>query len=49
MDSAVWSAIEGRSLRMMWHGGNWLGGSIVMTVAMVVFWLVLVTGICQPE
>ncbi|MCF1816061.1 SHOCT domain-containing protein [Mycobacterium intracellulare subsp. intracellulare] len=41
----MWSAIEGRSLRMMWHGGNWLGGSIVMTVAMVVFWLVLVTAV----
>lgn len=30
---------------MMWHGGNWLGGSIVMTAAMVVFWLVLVTAV----
>ena len=31
---------------MMWHGGDWVwGGSILMTVAMVVFWALLITAV----
>ena len=31
---------------MMWHGGDWAwGGSILLTLAMVVFWALLVSAV----